>query len=147
MASKLARLLKLKNYKEGNIIEFEVKREDNFYNVKPQTVTYTLKTEGPEVRCSCDDASRYCIHMIATLDYACKIKSNPQFFWFLDESHRLEKKKQFALRYGVEDDSTNSWDEYYYNVAIQAARNSKCFSRKIYPNSRQSPEVLPALSP
>ena len=104
VASKLARLLKLKNYKEGNIIEFEVKREDNFYNVKPQTVTYTLKPEGLEVRCSCDDASRYCIHMIATLDYACKIKSNPQFFCFLDESHRLEKKKQFALRYGVEDE-------------------------------------------
>lgn len=27
--------------------------------------------------------------------------------------------------------TVNSWDEYFYNVARQAARNSKCFSRKI----------------
>lgn len=33
--------------------------------------------------------------------------------------------------YSVEDAPVGSWDEYYYNVAKQAARNSKCLSRRI----------------
>ena len=33
--------------------------------------------------------------------------------------------------YSVTDEPVKSWDEYFYNVARQAARNSKCFSRRI----------------
>lgn len=33
--------------------------------------------------------------------------------------------------YTVEEEVVNNWDEYFYNVAKQTARNSKCFSRKI----------------
>lgn len=33
--------------------------------------------------------------------------------------------------YSVEEGPVKSWDEYYYNVAKQSARNSKCFSRRI----------------
>lgn len=31
----------------------------------------------------------------------------------------------------LDDDPVHSWDEYFFNVARQAARNSKCFSRRI----------------
>jgi len=33
--------------------------------------------------------------------------------------------------YSVEEPVTNGWDEYFYNVCQQVARNSKCLSRKI----------------
>jgi dCMP deaminase len=33
--------------------------------------------------------------------------------------------------YSVDDEPVSSWDEYYYNVTLQVARNSKCLSRKI----------------
>ena len=36
-----------------------------------------------------------------------------------------------GLGYTVNEAPVNSWDEYFYNVAVQAARNSKCFSRRI----------------
>ncbi|RLD64790.1 MAG: hypothetical protein DRI84_08165 [Bacteroidetes bacterium] len=44
---------------------------------------------------------------------------------------QVDRVKHIPGRYGVEDDPSGSWDEYYYNVAVQAARNSKCLSRKI----------------
>jgi dCMP deaminase len=33
--------------------------------------------------------------------------------------------------YSITDEPVNSWDEYFYNVARQTARNSKCLSRRI----------------
>ena len=36
-----------------------------------------------------------------------------------------------AVGYTVDQEPVSSWDEYFYNVAVQVARNSKCFSRKI----------------
>jgi dCMP deaminase len=33
--------------------------------------------------------------------------------------------------YSVNDSQVESWDEYFYNVSRQVARNSKCFSRRI----------------
>jgi len=33
--------------------------------------------------------------------------------------------------YSITDEPVKSWDEYFFNVARQAARNSKCFSRRI----------------
>ena len=33
--------------------------------------------------------------------------------------------------YSVEVEPVKSWDEYFYNIAIQTARNSKCLSRRI----------------
>src|SRR6056297_1400424 len=33
--------------------------------------------------------------------------------------------------YSVDKPRVNSWDEYYYNVAVEVARNSKCLSRSI----------------
>lgn len=40
-------------------------------------------------------------------------------------------KKEEINSYSVEDDPVESWDEYYYNIARQVARNSKCLSRRI----------------
>jgi dCMP deaminase len=36
-----------------------------------------------------------------------------------------------AFGYTVDEPPVKSWDEYFFNVAKQAARNSKCFSRRI----------------
>lgn len=33
--------------------------------------------------------------------------------------------------YSITDDPVGSWDEYFFNVCRQVARNSKCFSRRI----------------
>ena len=33
--------------------------------------------------------------------------------------------------YNVTDDPVRSWDEYFFNVCRQVARNSKCLSRRI----------------
>ena len=40
-------------------------------------------------------------------------------------------KKKKIDSYSVTDDPVGSWDEYYFNVCRQAARNSKCLSRRI----------------
>lgn len=34
-------------------------------------------------------------------------------------------------KYSINDTPVSGWDEYFYNVAMQAARNSKCLSRRI----------------
>ena len=39
---------------------------------------------------------------------------------------RFEEKS-----YSVDEPRTESWDEYFYNMACQTARNSKCLSRRI----------------
>lgn len=44
---------------------------------------------------------------------------------------QIESVKKIPGKYAVEDKATRSWDEYYYNVTVQVARNSKCLSRKI----------------
>jgi len=44
----------------------------------------------------------------------------------LDASKRFEQKS-----YSVEASRVGSWDEYYYALSEQVARNSKCLSRKI----------------
>jgi len=108
IASRLARHVKPKHYNEGNTIEFSVKHEDYFRQDKAKTVKYTLKAEGLEVKCNCDEANQCCTHIIATLTWACKTKSNPQFFLLLNERHRLEKKKLFAQKYGIEDEKVIS---------------------------------------
>jgi len=33
--------------------------------------------------------------------------------------------------YSIEEPSLNSWDEYFFNMAVQSARNSKCLSRNV----------------
>lgn len=33
--------------------------------------------------------------------------------------------------YSIDEEPTKSWDEYYYNICKQVARNSKCLSRRI----------------
>ena len=33
--------------------------------------------------------------------------------------------------YSIEEEPLSGWDEYYYNICKQIARNSKCLSRKI----------------
>jgi dCMP deaminase len=40
-------------------------------------------------------------------------------------------KKIDLKSYNVTDDPVGSWDEYFFNVCRQAARNSKCLSRRI----------------
>ena len=35
------------------------------------------------------------------------------------------------ISYSVDEATTDSWDEYFYNMARQTSRNSKCLSRKI----------------
>ena len=40
-------------------------------------------------------------------------------------------KKVKIDSYSVQDEPVESWDEFYYNVARQVARNSKCLSRRI----------------
>jgi dCMP deaminase len=40
-------------------------------------------------------------------------------------------KKFEQTSYSVDEPPTESWDEYFYNMARQAARNSKCLSRRI----------------
>lgn len=43
------------------------------------------------------------------------------------------KEKIFNSKAGIYsiEDSVNSWDEYFFNISKQVARNSKCLSRKI----------------
>ena len=41
----------------------------------------------------------------------------------------LEKETNTYIN--IEESPTYSWDEYFFNIAKQTARNSKCFSRKI----------------
>ena len=44
----------------------------------------------------------------------------------------IEKIKSIGLNdYSVEETPVESWDEYYYNICKQVARNSKCLSRII----------------
>lgn len=44
----------------------------------------------------------------------------------------VEKIKNTGLSgYTVDEDPVKSWDEYYYNICRQVARNSKCLSRRI----------------
>jgi dCMP deaminase len=47
------------------------------------------------------------------------------------EGVKAAAKKFEAVSYSVEDEPASSWDEYYYNVCREVARNSKCLSRKI----------------
>lgn len=47
----------------------------------------------------------------------------------LNEKEDIEEVKMDS--YTVDDEPVNSWDEYFLNIARQAARNSKCFSRRI----------------
>lgn len=44
------------------------------------------------------------------------------------QRHILELEKSI---YSIHDDPVESWDEYFFNVCRQAARNSKCLSRRI----------------
>lgn len=68
--------------------------------------------------------------------------NNDFLFAFIANYIELLKKQQEEIKEVVnmgvqteykthDEDVVNSWDEYFYNVARQAARNSKCFSRRI----------------
>jgi len=47
-------------------------------------------------------------------------------------NNMIEKIKNTELDgYTIDDPPTESWDEYYYNICRQVARNSKCLSRRI----------------
>lgn len=41
------------------------------------------------------------------------------------------KNASYGDTYSVRDDSVSSWDEYFFNICRQVARNSKCISRRI----------------
>ena len=43
----------------------------------------------------------------------------------------LSGRDRTEVGYTIDQEPVSSWDEYFYNVAVQVARNSKCFSRKI----------------
>lgn len=47
------------------------------------------------------------------------------------EATQLASDKFTKKRYSITDPPVESWDEYFYNVCRQVARNSKCLSRKI----------------
>lgn len=49
---------------------------------------------------------------------------------YLIHKGKIPRKKK-VNPYSVTDDPVDSWDEYYFNVCRQAARNSKCLSRRI----------------
>jgi len=44
----------------------------------------------------------------------------------------IEKIKEMGLEgYNINESPVESWDEYFYNICVQTARNSKCLSRRI----------------
>jgi len=43
----------------------------------------------------------------------------------------LDASDNFTKNYSINDEPVESWDEYFYNVCRQVARNSKCLSRRI----------------
>lgn len=52
--------------------------------------------------------------------------------YMLHEGKTPKNVKKIDLKaYNVTDDPVESWDEYFFNVCRQAARNSKCLSRRI----------------
>lgn len=48
-----------------------------------------------------------------------------------DIRSELKGTTKFSNTYSVTDEPVSNWDEYFFNVARQAARNSKCLSRRI----------------
>jgi dCMP deaminase len=48
-----------------------------------------------------------------------------------EDMKKLINKISDKSSYGIEGESINNWDEYFYNVSITVGRNSKCLSRKI----------------
>jgi dCMP deaminase len=54
----------------------------------------------------------------------------PEFVVAVYMLHKGETPKKIDP-YSITDDPVDSWDEYYFNVCRQAARNSKCLSRRI----------------
>ena len=43
----------------------------------------------------------------------------------------IEETITIQKNYSINEPPVESWDEYFYNVCVQTARNSKCFSRRI----------------
>lgn len=54
----------------------------------------------------------------------------PEFLVAVYMLHKGETPKKIDP-YSITDEPVESWDEYYFNVCRQAARNSKCLSRRI----------------
>ncbi len=54
----------------------------------------------------------------------------PEFVVAVYMLHKGETPKKIDP-YSITDEPVSSWDEYYFNVCRQAARNSKCLSRRI----------------
>lgn len=44
---------------------------------------------------------------------------------------QIREISKVSMSYNVEEDPNISWDEHYFNIALQVSRNSKCRSRKI----------------
>lgn len=84
-----------------------------------------------------EDIEKYAAAMVKTHSVASKVRNIhrevacTKYGTTMPDNDQIASVRNMPGRYGVEDETTGSWDEYYYNIAVQAARNSKCFSRKI----------------